>query len=126
MFDQGQLGSGLQLAKVYLIHEGPDEEYAAAGPAQEILRFTRVRQSSGVQAFALIGDLEHKRRSGVLKIDGNLLGRIVFVAMQHGVDGGFAHRHGDTKGLILIQASPSGKLLRGGFNLADALHGRAQ
>jgi hypothetical protein len=33
MFDKRQLGSGMQLSKVYLIHEGADEEDAAAGAA---------------------------------------------------------------------------------------------
>jgi hypothetical protein len=33
MFDQRQFGSGMQLSKVYLIHERTDQEDAAAGSA---------------------------------------------------------------------------------------------
>src|ERR1039458_4123833 len=40
--DERQLGSGMQLSKVHLIHEGTDKEDATAGAAQEIFRRQRV------------------------------------------------------------------------------------
>src|SRR5215472_7800529 len=36
VFYQGQLGARMQLSKVYLIHEGADEEDSAAGAAQKV------------------------------------------------------------------------------------------
>ena len=42
MFDEGEFCSRMQLAKVYLIHEGPDKKDATAGAAQEVFRGERV------------------------------------------------------------------------------------
>ena len=56
MFDQRQFGSGLELTKVDLIHEGANEEDAAAGAAQEIFRGERIGEVFPVDAFALVGD----------------------------------------------------------------------
>ena len=56
MLDQRQFGSGMQLSKVYLIHEGADKEDAAAGAAQKIFRRQGVGQRLRVEAFALVGD----------------------------------------------------------------------
>ena len=42
MFDQSQFCSRFELTEVDLIHEGADEEDAAASAAQEIFRSERV------------------------------------------------------------------------------------
>ena len=38
VFDEGEFGAGLELAEVDLIHEGADEEDAAASAAKKIFR----------------------------------------------------------------------------------------
>src|SRR5260370_27577165 len=59
MLYQRQFGSRMQLPKVYLIHEGADEEDAAAGAAQEVLRCKWIGKGIRIEAFALIGDDKH-------------------------------------------------------------------
>ena len=56
MLDQRQLGSWMQLSKVYLIHEGTDEEDAAAATAQQVFRRQGVRKRLRVEAPALVGN----------------------------------------------------------------------
>jgi hypothetical protein len=63
-------------------------------------RFSGARGSgsvSGIEPLPWSAMVNHQRRAGVLKADGDLLGGVVFVAVQHGVDGGLAHRHGEWK-----------------------------
>jgi len=81
MFDERQFRSGMQLPEVYLIHEGPDQEQAAACAAQQVFRSQRVGQCFGVQPFALVGDGDDQSRSVVLKFGRDSLGRVVLVAM---------------------------------------------
>jgi hypothetical protein len=42
MFDQRQLCAGMQLAKVYLIHKGSNEEDTTAGAAEDVFWCERV------------------------------------------------------------------------------------
>ena len=58
MLDQSQFGSGVQLTKVDLIHERTDEEDAAAGAAQEILRGQGIGKRRRIDALALVRDGE--------------------------------------------------------------------
>ena len=56
MFDKRQLGSGMQLTKVYLIHERTDKEDAAAGAAQTLARQCEGASAAGLeQAMLYIG-----------------------------------------------------------------------
>lgn len=123
MLDEGQFGSGMELTKVYLIHEGADEEDATAGAAEEIFRGEWVGQGFGVEAFALVGDGDDERRAVVLKAGGDVLGGVVVVAVEDGVNGGLAHGHGEAESLVFVEARLGGKLFGGGFDFADAFHG---
>jgi len=126
MFDESQLRSGMQLPKAHLIHKGPDQEEAAAGAAQQILRGQRVGQRFRVQPFALVGDGNNQFLSVVLKTGRDPLGRVVLVAMQYRVDGGLARRHGHMEAIVLVQTGFRGQLARGRLHLGDALHGGTQ
>ncbi len=55
MLYQRQLGPRMQLSEVYLIHERPDEEDAAAGAAQKIFRRQGIGKGGGIQSLALVG-----------------------------------------------------------------------
>src|ERR1035441_3316411 len=91
-FDQRQLGSGMQLSKVYLIHEGSDEEDAAPRAAQQVFWSQRIGNGIQVKPLALIGDGHHQRRAGVLKAGEDQLGGGVFIAVENGVHGSLARR----------------------------------
>ena len=78
---------------------------------------------SGSRPLPWSAMVNHQRFAGVFKAGGDLLGGVVFVAVEDGVDGGLAHGHGDVEALVLIQAGLGGQFLGGGFHLADALHG---
>ena len=85
MFDQGQLGSGMQLPNVYLIHEGADEEDAPPRAAQEVLRGQGVWKRLQIEALALVGKGKDQLFAGVLETGRDLLGGVVLVAVQDGV-----------------------------------------
>jgi len=124
MFDQSQFCSRFELTEVDLIHEGADEEDAAASAAQEIFRSERVGEVFPVHALALVGDGEDERFSVVFEAGGDLFGGVVVVAVKDGIDGGLAHGHGDAETFFFVNASVFGQLVCGGFNFADALHRR--
>src|SRR5579875_1067643 len=86
MFDQRQLGSGMQLPEVYLIHKGANEEDAAAGAAQQVLGSQRIGESGGVESFAFIRDADHKVRAGIFEGGGHAFVRAEHLSMQHRVD----------------------------------------
>src|SRR5580693_6229845 len=77
MLHQRQFGSRMQLPKVYLIHEGADEEDAAAGAAQEVLRCKGIGKGIRIEAFALIGNDKDEVGAGVFKGGGDLLAGVV-------------------------------------------------
>lgn len=124
MLDQSQFCSGFELTEVDLIHEGADEEDAAASAAQEIFRSERIGEVFPVHSLALVGDGEDERFSVVFEAGGDLFGGVVVVAVKDGIDGGLAHGHGDAETFFFVNASVFGQLVRGGFNFADALHRR--
>ena len=65
---------------------------------------------SGIKSMALVGNHNHQVLAGILNRHFDLARGIVFVAVQHGVDGSFAHRHCDVKALVLVQACLGGQL----------------
>lgn len=126
MFDERKFGSGLQLSKMNLIHERTDEEDAPAGAAKEVFRRERIRQRIRIESVPLVRDGKDQVTAGVFEGDVDMPGRIVFVAVKHGIDGGLTHRHSDVKALVLVHASLSGQLVGGSFYLADTLDGRVE
>src|ERR1017187_3973749 len=120
VFDKGQFGAGMQLSKVYLIHEGADKEDAAPSAAQKVFRGQRVGKGVRIEALALVSNGDDECGAGVLKGGGDFFGGVVLVAMEHGIDGGFAGGHGYMEALVLVQTGLTGQLFRGSFNLADA------
>ncbi len=67
MFDKGEFGARVQLAEVYLIHEGADEKDAATGSAQDVLRSERIGNGVWVKPRALIRDTHDQRFGGRLE-----------------------------------------------------------
>src|SRR5450631_3877524 len=126
MLYQRQFGPGMQLTKVYLIHEGTDKENTAAGSAQQVLLCERIGHLLGNESPALICNGKNQSLAGVLEAHRDLPGRIVFVAVENGVDGRLPNRHGHVKSFVFVQASLSGHLFGSRFNLVDAFHCRAQ
>ncbi len=122
MFDERQLGSGMELTKVYLIHERTDQEDPPPGAAQKIFRCQWIGKRVRVKPLALVGNDKNKRRACVFKARYDLFGGVVIVAVEHGIYSSFAYRHGHTKALVLVQAGLLGQLVRGSFHLANAFH----
>jgi len=108
VFDQGELGAGLKLAKVNLIHEGADEKDAAAGTAEQVLRGEGIGEMFPVHAFALVGDGKDEGFAVVFEAGSHLLGRVIVVAVENGVYGCFADGHGDTEAFVLVDAGLRG------------------
>jgi hypothetical protein len=123
MFDESQFCSGFELTEVDLIHEGADEEDAAAGAAQEIFGSEGIGEVFPVHSFALVGNGEDQRFSVVFEAGGDLFGGIVVVAVKDGIDGGFADGHGDAEAFFFVDAGVFGKFIGGSFDFANALHG---
>ena len=113
MFYQRQLGPGVQLSKVYLIHQRPDEKDAAAGAAEKVFLSQRIGDFLGIEARALVGDGDLQVLAGIFERNLDLPGGVVLVAVQHRVNGGFAHRHGDMKALVLVETCLNGHLVGG-------------
>ena len=123
MLDQCQLGSWMQLSKVYLIHEGTDKEDATASATEQVFRGEGVGQCIGIQTLALVGDGEDEGRAGVFKAYGDQFGGVVVVAVQYGIYGSLADCHGEMEAFVLIQAGFRGHFLCDSFYFADAFHG---
>src|ERR1035437_1293979 len=58
VFDECEFSARMQLAKVYLIHEGSDEEDAPAGAAEDVFRGEGVGDVAGVEARTLVYDAD--------------------------------------------------------------------
>jgi hypothetical protein len=123
MFDESQFCSGFELTEVDLIHEGADEEDAAAGAAQEIFGSEGIGKVFPVHSFALVGNGEDQGFSVVFEAGGDLFRGVVVVAVKDGIDGGFADGHGDAEALFFVDAGVFGEFIGGSFDFANALHG---
>ena len=123
MFDQGHLSSGMQLTKVYLIHEGTDEKDAASCAAEEILRCERIRDGVWVEPGSLIGDGNDEGFAIVLESSDDFFCGVVVVAVEDGIDCSFANGHGETEAVVLAHAGVSGELVCSCFDLGYAVHG---
>src|ERR1035438_4030180 len=121
MLDKSEFGARMQLAKVYLIHEGPDEEDAAAGAAQDVFRGERVGDVAGVEACSLGRDAHHPGVGIGLKRGGDLLGRVVGIAVEDGVDSGLAHGHGDVGDGVFVETGARREALSGVFDSVNTL-----
>jgi hypothetical protein len=64
--------------------------------------------------------------AGAFKIQPHLLRRIVGVAVQNGVDRGFAHRHRDLQNLFLGETAFSGDFIGGLLGAVNRIEGRVQ
>src|ERR1700691_5656179 len=104
MFDEGKFGAWLQLSKVYLIHERPNEKDTSSGASQQVFRRQRVGQRLWIQAFSLVGDANYQRIRGLFEGSSNPLLRVVGVTMEHRVHSGFAHGHGYSVNFLFFQA----------------------
>jgi len=126
MLYQRQFRTRMQLSKVYLIQEGSDEEDAASGAAEEIFGGEGVGNLFWIEAFAFVGDGDDEGFAVVLEAGADLLGGIVAVAVEDGVDGCFADGHGYAKAFVLVEAGGLCELLGGGLDLGHAIHCRWQ
>ena len=104
VLDEREFSAGLELTKVDLIHEGADEEDAAASAAKKIFGCERIGQVFPIDAFTLVGDRKDKGFAVVLKAGCDLLGRVVVVAMKDGIDGCFADGHRNAEALVFVDA----------------------
>src|SRR6185437_13574505 len=116
----------MQLSKVYLVHERANEEDSAPGAAEKVFGRQGVGKRVGVEALALVGDSEDKGRAGIFKAEGDLLGGVVLITVEHGVNGRFPHRHGDVEALVIVEAGLFGQFIRSGFHFRHAVHGGAE
>ncbi len=121
MLDESQLRTRMQLLEVYFIHEGANKKDAATGAAQKILGRERVGQCVGIQSLSLIGDANDEVLALDFKRNRDALAGIVGVAVEYGVDGGFAHGHADAEGFVLIYAGLAGDLFGGLFDFVDTV-----
>src|SRR5580698_2442211 len=55
---EGKFSAWMQLAKVYLIHEGSDQEDAPAGAAQDVFGGEGIGQVVGIESGTLVGDAD--------------------------------------------------------------------
>jgi hypothetical protein len=106
---------------VYLIHEGFDEEDAPARTAENVLRRQRVGNGIRVEAGALIRDADDQCVGVGFKRGCDVLGSIVCVAVEDGVNRGLSHRHGDVGDGVFIESGALSKVLCGSFYRVDAL-----
>src|SRR4051812_23336907 len=104
VLDKGELSTGVEHTKLYLIHEGADEKDTATGAAQQIVRGEWVGKGGWIEAGALVGDADDQRSRCRFEGCGDALVRTVGVAVKHGVDGCFAGCHGDTEDLVIIKS----------------------
>ncbi len=111
VFDQREFRTWVGLAKVYLIHEGADEEDPAAGAAQDVFGSQRVGKAVRVEARALVGNLDEQIVHRGFEGDGDVFAGVVGVAVQDGVDDGLADGHGDVAAGVLIEADALGVVL---------------
>src|SRR5271165_7071397 len=121
MLDKCQLGSGMQLLEVYLIHERSNEEDAAAGAAQKILGSQGVGQRFRIKPLSLVGDTNDKGFAGIFKRRRNTLLGIIRVAVEHRVDGRLPNCHRNLENFVFVYARLLGHLLGGCLDLIDAV-----
>src|SRR5690348_12843421 len=101
----------MQLPKVYLIHECADKKDAAARAAKDVFRSERVRKRVRVEPGTLVGNANDQRLPRGLERRGDVLVRIVGVAMQYRVYRGLADGHGHVRDGVLVEACPLGRHL---------------
>src|SRR5580658_2444375 len=127
MLYQSYLGAPwFQTAHPKVVHESLDQEDAASGMPQQVLLRQRIRQIVVIEAVALVRDPDHKLgvRFGYRQM--HLLVGVVPVSMNHRVDHGFPHGHGDLVQVVFGDAGLLGLLQRQFFGVIDAFQGRIQ
>ena len=122
MFDEGEFCPRMQLAKVYLIHEGADEKDASSGAAQEVLRGERVGEAGGIEARALVTDAYGEVVGAGLEGGGDSLVGVVGVSVEDGIDGCLADRHDYVGHGVWIEACTQGEVLRCPLHRIDTLN----
>src|SRR5208337_4814224 len=119
--DQSDFSAGVQFTKTDFIHESPYQEYPTAGLFQKVLRGKRVGDFVGNESFSLVGDSNNQFLSRLLEGKVYSLGRIVGVAVQHGVNHPFTDRHGDSAPRVFIEAGLRPDLIGHLLGLVHAL-----
>ena len=126
VLDKFNFGARLGGADVHLIHERAYKKNPPAGRLQKIFRGQRVRDFFQIKSFALVPDGNHQVAASLLEFQADFFAGIVGIAMQHGVDRSFPHRHGDSHDLVIVEArfgsNPAGCLL----GAVDGLQRRIQ
>src|SRR6266702_1167157 len=112
VFDECEFSARMQLAKVYLIHEGSDEEDAPAGAAEDVFRGEWVGETVGIETVALVSNPHDHGIGSGLERDGDLFCGAIGVAMQDGIDGGLADRHGDVGHGVFIESRTRAEVFR--------------
>src|ERR1700744_1606344 len=123
VLDKGELSTGVELTKLYFIHERTDKKDTAAGAAQQIVRREGIGQGRRIEPRTLVGDADDQRFGCRLKRRGDALVRTVSIAMKYSVDGCFACCHGDAEDLIVIESGLLCHLLGGLFHTVHAVEG---
>src|SRR5665213_2010204 len=108
MFDQCKLRTRSQLAKVYLIHVRAHKENATTGWPEEIFLGERVGNCVRIEPLALVRDNDFEVGAGEFEADRDVFGRVFFIAVQDGVDGGLTGDHGNIGRRVLVKASFAG------------------
>ncbi len=120
MFDQREFSARMGLAKVYLIHKGPDEEDATPRPTKDVLGSEWVGDGVRIEANTLIGYFDEQIVGRGLKGHSNVLTGVVGVAMKDGVHDSFPDGHGDVATRVFIETDALGVLFCCSFRLIDA------
>ena len=121
MFDQRNLCSRTQLAKVYLIHVRAHKENASPGRPKEVFLGERVGNFVRIEPGALVRDTNSKLGIAQLEAYRNVFGGVLLVAMEHGVYRSLTGDHGNIGRRILVKAGFAGVSFRCFFDRMNAL-----
>src|ERR1017187_6188080 len=100
MLYKRQLGPGMQLSKVYLIHKRTDKEDAPPCAAQQVFLREGIGHRFRNETVTLVRNGNYQRLASLLKTDCDLPRWVVLVAVQDGVYRSLPHRHGHVKSFV--------------------------
>src|ERR1700712_571813 len=104
VLDKGELSTGVEHTKLYLIHEGTDEKDTAAGAAQQVVGSEWVGKGGWVEPGALVGDADDERFGCRFKGCGDALARTVGVAVKYSIACCSGGCHRDAEDLVIIKS----------------------
>jgi len=105
-----------------LVHESANQEVAASGSLENILRRGRIGDAAWIKTLTLIFHLDFDGALSATQRQFDLLGVVFLVSVHDRVGDCFAHGHVDSECRVVSNSASTGELSRRGGSIGNSLN----